>query len=233
MIKSLVVFSLLKIWNMNKYTGVLGVYNCQGAAWNRTERKNTFHQTKSDAITGQVRGRDVHLIAEAAIDPDWTGDCAIYCHRKDELITLPYNAAMPVSLKVLEHEIFTVTPIKVIAPGFSFAPLGLVNMFNAGGAIEGLKYEVKDGVKLLEIGDGYEGGDQRMENCSNELVGKVSMEVKGCGKFGAYSSAKPRRCIVDSNVVEFQYDTNTGLVTFSLDKLPEEDKKIHFVDVEL
>ncbi|RLN12103.1 putative galactinol--sucrose galactosyltransferase 6 [Panicum miliaceum] len=25
--------SLLKIWNMNKFTGVLGVYNCQGAAW--------------------------------------------------------------------------------------------------------------------------------------------------------------------------------------------------------
>ncbi|KAK9210215.1 hypothetical protein WN944_002585 [Citrus x changshan-huyou] len=224
--------SLLKIWNMNKYTGVLGVYNCQGAAWNKTERKNTFHETTSDAITGQIRGRDVHLIAEAATDPNWTGDCAIYCHRTGELITLPYNAAMPVSLKVLEHEIFTVTPIKVLSPGFSFAPLGLVNMFNAGGAIEGLKYVVEGGAKLTEIDDGY-GGDQRAENCSNELVGKVSMEVKGCGKFGAYASAKPRRCTVDSNEVEFEYDSNSGLVTFGLEKLPDEDKKVHFVDVAL
>ncbi|GAY37422.1 hypothetical protein CUMW_028850 [Citrus unshiu] len=223
---------LLKIWNMNKYTGVLGVYNCQGAAWNKTERKNTFHETTSDAITGQIRGRDVHLIAEAATDPNWTGDCAIYCHRTGELITLPYNAAMPVSLKVLEHEIFTVTPIKVLSPGFSFAPLGLVNMFNAGGAIEGLKYVVEGGAQLTEIDDGY-GGDQRAENCSNELVGKVCMEVKGCGKFGAYASAKPRRCTVDSNEVEFEYDSNSGLVTFCLEKLPDEDKKVHFVDVAL
>ncbi|KAK1551060.1 hypothetical protein Q3G72_029490 [Acer saccharum] len=214
--------SLLKIWNMNKYTGVLGVYNCQGAAWNKTERKNTFHETGSDAITGHVRGRDVHLIAEAATDPDWSSECAIYCHRTGELITLPYNTAMPVSLKVLEHEIYTVTPIKVLAPGFSFAPLGLINMFNAGGAIEGLQYE----------GDSNVGGE-RVENCSNELVGRVCMEVKGCGKFGAYSTAKPRRCIVDSNVIEFQYDSLSGLVTVTLDKLPEEDKKVHVVEVEI
>ncbi|KAJ0031112.1 hypothetical protein Pint_13781 [Pistacia integerrima] len=225
--------SLLKIWNMNKYTGVLGVYNCQGAAWNTTARKNTFHQTKSEALTGQIRGRDVHLIAEAATDPNWTGDCAIYSHRTGELVTLPYNAALPVSLKVLEHDIFIVTPIKVLAPGFSFAPLGLINMYNSGGAIEGLSYELKGGVKLLEVEDGGEGDGVRVENYSNELVAKVCMEVKGCGRFGAYSTAKPRRCIVDSNEVEFQYDSSSGLVTFSLDKLPEEDKKVHSVDVEL
>ncbi|KAI9191599.1 hypothetical protein LWI28_010665 [Acer negundo] len=214
--------SLLKIWNMNKYTGVLGVYNCQGAAWNKTERKNTFHETRSDAITGHVRGRDVHLIAEAATDPDWIGECVIYCHRTGELITLPYNATMPVTLKVLEHKIYTVSPIKVLAPGFSFAPLGLINMFNAGGAIEGLQYEGDSNV-----------GDERVENCSNELVGRVCMEVKGCGKFGAYSTAKPRRCIVDSNVVEYQYDSLSGLVTVTLDKLPKEDKRVHVVEVEL
>lgn len=73
---------------MNKYTGVLGVYNCQGAAWNSVERKNTFHQTKSDAITGAIRGRDVHLIAEAATDSSWNGDTAIYGHRTGELVIL-------------------------------------------------------------------------------------------------------------------------------------------------
>ncbi|XP_075642511.1 putative galactinol--sucrose galactosyltransferase 6 isoform X2 [Castanea sativa] len=205
--------SLLKIWNMNKYTGVLGVYNCQGAAWNSIERKNTFHQTKSDSLTGYIRGRDVHLIAEAATETNWNGDCAIYCHRSGELVVLPYNASMPVSLKVLEHDIFTVTPIKVLAPGFGFAPLGLINMFNAGGAIEGLEYEV--------------------ENKSSELVGKVHLEVKGCGKFGAYSMTRPKRCIVDSNVVEFVCDSESGLVTLSLDQLPEEGQKVHFIEFEL
>lgn len=229
--------SLLKIWNMNKFTGVLGVYNCQGAAWSSTERKNTFHQTTTEALTGTIRGRDVHLVAEAATDPNWDGNCAFYCHGTGELITLPYNAALPVSLKVLEHDIFTVTPIKVLAPGFSFAPLGLINMFNAGGAIEGLKYEVKGGAELSELDDGYRGEnsgvtEERVGNYSDALVGKVCIEVKGCGKFGVYSSAKPRKCIVDSNVVDFVYDSNSGLVGFNLDSLPEEGK-LHIVEIEL
>ncbi|KAH7546327.1 probable galactinol--sucrose galactosyltransferase 6 [Ziziphus jujuba] len=227
--------SLLKIWNMNKYTGVLGVYNCQGAAWSTTERKNTFHATKSDAITGFVKGRDVHFISEAATDSDWNGDCAFYCLRSGELVTLPYNAAMPVSLKVLEHDIFTVTPIKVLAPGFSFAPFGLLNMYNAGGAIEGLRYEIKEGLKLSELETGFEGegNGARAENRSLELVGVVHMEVKGCGKFGAYSSVKPRRCRVEANEVDFQYDSSSGLVTLKLDRLHDEAKNVHVVEVEL
>ncbi|KAF8393158.1 hypothetical protein HHK36_021399 [Tetracentron sinense] len=230
--------SLLKIWNMNKYTGVLGVYNCQGAAWSSMERKNMYHQTGAEALTGVVRGRDVHLITDASTDPDWNGNCAVYRQRGSELVTLPYNAAMPVSLKVLEHEIFTVSPIKVLAPGFSFAPLGLINMFNAGGAIEGLRYEVKSGAALSELDAGFEGeangvAAQRAENWSSEVVGVVRMKVKGCGQFGAYSSAKPRRCTVGSAVVDAGYDFSCGLLTLNLDHMPEEGQKVHVIEVEL
>ncbi|XP_059635150.1 probable galactinol--sucrose galactosyltransferase 6 [Cornus florida] len=225
--------SLLKIWNMNKYTGVLGVYNCQGAAWNSSERKNTFHQTQSEAITGFIKGRDVHLISDVAMDPEWNGDCASYCHRSSELVTLPYNAAKPVTLKVLEHDIFTVTPIKVLAPGFSFAPLGLIDMFNAGGAIEGLKYEVKGGAKCKGEGNGV--AAHKVENLSTEVVAIVSIEVKGCGRFGAYSSAKPRKCTIGSKMVDVVYDSESGLVTFYMDGMPkeEEDQKVHIVEIEL
>ncbi|XP_019150492.1 PREDICTED: probable galactinol--sucrose galactosyltransferase 6 [Ipomoea nil] len=199
--------SLLKIWNMNKYTGVIGVYNCQGAAWNAVEKKNTFHQTNPEAITGHVRARDVHLISEAALDSHWDGNCAVYSHRSGELIALPHDGALPVSLKVLEHEVFTVTPVKDLAPGFSFAPLGLLDMFNAGGAIVGLEYE--------EVG----------------LV--VSMEVKGCGRFGAFSSAKPRTCKVGGNVTDFSYDWDTNLVTLTLHDLPAQGQEVHHVIIEL
>ncbi|CAI0417137.1 unnamed protein product [Linum tenue] len=197
--------SLLKIWNMNKFTGVLGVYNCQGAAWNTAERKNTFHQTRNEALTGSIRGRDVHLIRETSVGSNWSGNCAVYCHGSGELTTLPYNASLPVSLKVLEFRIFTVAPIEVLAQEVSFAPLGLIEMYNGGGAIQGLKY--------------YE-------------VGKVRMEVKGCGKFGAFSSAKPKRCDVNSNAVDFEYDSSSGLIAFTLDDLPEEGR-FHQVEVEL
>lgn len=109
-------------------------------------------------------------------------------------------------------------------------------MFNAGGAIEGLKYEVKGGAELVEVDGGSEGieaAGERPENRSSELVGIVHLEVKGCGRFGAYSSAKPRRCTVDSSVVEFGYDSESGLVTFGIDKLPEGEVKVHDVKIEL
>ncbi|KAF1887276.1 hypothetical protein Lal_00040877 [Lupinus albus] len=204
--------SLLKIWNMNKYGGVIGVYNCQGAAWSSSERKNTFHETNSDAITGYVRGRDVHLISEAAGETDWNGDCVLYSHYSGQVVILPYNVAMPLSLKVLEHDVFAVTPLKVLANGYNFGPIGLINMFNAGGAVEGLTYEVKD--------DGL-------------VVAIVRMEIKGCGKFGAYSSAKPRRCLLGASEVDFKYDIDSGLVTFNIDHLPEEGYKVHLVEVEI
>lgn len=223
---------------MNKYTGVLGVYNCQGAAWNSTERRNTFHQTQSDAITSFIRGRDVHLIADVSMDRDWNGTCVLYCHGSSDIFTLPYNVAMPVSLKVLEHEIFTVTPVKTLAPGFQFAPFGLIDMYNAGGAIEGLKYELKSGAQLSELEHGYEwednrDGGERIENLSAEVVAVVSIEVKGCGRFGAYSTAKPRKCTVGSSMVEFTYDLASGLISLILDHMPKEDQKVHIVDIEL
>ncbi|XP_020579474.1 probable galactinol--sucrose galactosyltransferase 6, partial [Phalaenopsis equestris] len=52
--------TLLKIWNMNKFTGVLGIYNCQGAAWSSTEKKNTFHSTNSMTLTSTIQGSDIH-----------------------------------------------------------------------------------------------------------------------------------------------------------------------------
>ncbi|CAN4113047.1 unnamed protein product [Withania somnifera] len=230
--------SLLKIWNMNKYTGVLGVYNCQGAAWSAVERKTTFHKTNSEAITSYIRGRDVHFITEAALDPNWSGDCVLYSHGSAELVVLPHNAAMPVSFKILEHETYTVTPIKVLAPGFSFAPLGLIDMYNAGGAIEGLEYEVKAGAELSEHEAGYQGegnlvAEDRIENLSTEAVAVVSMEVKGCGRFGAYSSVKPRKCSVGEDMIDFAYDSDSGLLTLNLDAMPPADQKVHIIEVEI
>lgn len=203
--------SLLKIWNMNRCGGVLGVYNCQGAAWSEAERKNAFHQTTDPAaITGYVRGRDVHLISEAtAGNSEWNGDCALHGHRSGQLVVLPHNVALPVTLKVLEHEVFAVTPIRVLgARGHRFAPIGLVNMFNAGGAVEGVVYE-----------DG--------------LVGVVRLEIRGCGKFGAYSSARPGRCLLGDSVVDFEYDNDSGLLSFAIDHLPREGHRVHHVQIEV
>ncbi|KAH7688526.1 raffinose synthase protein [Dioscorea alata] len=230
--------SLLKIWNMNKYTGVLGVYNCQGAAWSATEKKNVFHHTGEEALSCAIKGNDVHLISDAALDDDWNGDCVMYQHSEGELVVLPQNAAMPMSLKVLKHAIFTVAPIKVLAPGYKFAPLGLLDMYNAGGAIEGLSYQVLGAANISEL-DGTivsefnEASPQMPENKSSEAVALVCMEVKGCGRFGAYSSAKPTKCSVGLASVDFSFDSSSGLVSLQLANMPEGDRKFHKVVIEL
>lgn len=195
----------MKIWNMNKHTGVLGVYNCQGAAWSASEKKNAFHAPSvEEAIAGHVSGRDVHLISEAAVGPGWDGDCAVHRFNSGELSVLRRDDTLSLSLGVLEHETFTVSPVHAVAPGIRFAPLGLVGMYNSGGAIDGLSYEGS----------------------------AVRMEVKGCGVFGAYSSVEPRRCVVDSRSVDFDYDLGSGMVTFDLGDLPKEGQ-LHDVKVDL
>ncbi|CAL5037067.1 unnamed protein product [Urochloa decumbens] len=214
--------SLLKIWNMNKFTGVLGVYNCQGAAWSSVEKKNIFHHTGTDALTCAIKGSDVHHISEASTDPEWNGDCAVYRHTSGDLVVLPNGTALPISLKVLEHDILTMSPIKDFAPGFRFAPIGLVDMFNSGGAVEGLTYHLLDGAKLL---------DSNGSTSGSEAVGLVCMEVRGCGRFGAYSSVRPRKCMMGSSELEFSYDSSSGLVTLQLEAMPKE--RVHKIVVEL
>lgn len=72
-----------------------------------------FHSTSSEALTCTVTATDVHVISEVTSDRDWSGDCVAYRQTSGQLVVLPHKAVIPVSLMVLEHEIFTVSPIKV------------------------------------------------------------------------------------------------------------------------
>jgi raffinose synthase len=108
--------------------------------------------------------------------------------------------------------------LQELAPGFRFAPIGLVDMFNSGGAVEGLTYH------LL-------GGDGSTSTLGSEAVALACMEVKGCGRFGAYSSVRPRKCTLGSAQIEFKYDSSSGLVILQLDAMPKE--RVHKIVIEL
>lgn len=114
-----------------------------------------------------------------------------------DLIYLSKNASLPITLKTREYEVFTVVPVKEMSNGAAFAPVGLVKMFNSGGAIKDLKYEM-------------------------EKEGSVEMEVRGCGIFGAYSSIRPKRIQVDGKEVEFEYEEECGFIKFALQIPPKE-----------
>lgn len=170
--------SILKIWNLNSCTGVVGAFNCQGAGWCRVDRKYSIHDTNPGAVTGSMCAMDVDALKTLTFE-DWEGETAIYSHKEEELRRVSETESISLSLKSLDFEIYTVSPIKKMTPSLEFAPIGLVHMFNSGGAILSVDYSPKG----------------------------AKMKVRGCGDFGAYSSEKPSHCWVDSREVDFTYDS--------------------------
>ncbi|RVW50133.1 putative galactinol--sucrose galactosyltransferase 1 [Vitis vinifera] len=198
--------SLLKIWNLNDFSGVVGVFNCQGAGWCRVGKKNLIHDEQPGTITGVIRAKDVDYLPRVA-DDGWNGDTIIFSHLGGEVVYLPKNASIPMTLKSREYEVFTVVPVKALSNGATFAPIGLIKMFNSGGAIKELKYE-------------------------RERNATVGMKVRGSGIFGVYSSSRPKRIIVDTEEMKFEYEEGSGLTTIDL-KIPEEEMYLWNITIEL
>lgn len=192
--------SLLKIWNVNNVTGVVGVFNCQGAGWCKDGKKILTHDERPGTITGVIRAKDVNYLGRVA-DSTWGGDAIVYSHLGGKLVYLPKNASIPVTLKPREYEVLTVVPVKKLSGGIGFSPIGLIEMFNSGGAIVEVKYENE-----------------------MEKQGDVGLKVVGCGLFGAYSTRRPERVRIDSKeLMEFGYEEETGLISFKLPSVPQKE----------
>lgn len=198
--------SLLKIWNLNKCSGVVGVFNCQGAGWCRVAKKTRVHDTSPATLSTLVRPTDINSIGQIA-SPDWNGDTVVYTFRSGEIIRLPKGASLPVTLEVLQYELFHISPVKDITPNISFAPIGLLDMFNSGGAVE--KYEVN--LVSNKPSDRFD-----WEEAPPPLTATVSLTVRGCGRFGIYTSQCPLKCTLDGINIDFNYGNENGLVTMTI-----------------
>ncbi|XLR29328.1 hypothetical protein S83_057228 [Arachis hypogaea] len=190
--------SLLKIWNLNDFSGVVGVFNCQGAGWCKVGKKNLIHDENPGTVSGVIRAKDVDHLSNVT-DKNWNGDTIVFSHLGGEAIYLPNDASIPITMKSKEYEVFTIVPVKELENGVKFAPIGLIKMFNSGGAIKELSYGSN-------------------ETSTNNVV----MKVRGCGQFGAYSSTKPKLVTIDSEEVEFRYEEDSGLVSVDL-RVPEKE----------
>ncbi|XXG88821.1 hypothetical protein AAC387_Pa12g0979 [Persea americana] len=186
--------SLLKIWNLNKFSGVVGAFNCQGAGkWPCKDKTHDENTSTSNplALSGQVSPMDVEFLEELAGE-NWTGDCAVFAFNSGSLSRLPKKGRIDVLLSTLQCEIYTISPIKDYEENVQFAPLGLTDMYNSAGAIEALNFT----------------------NHYSECIIKV--KVRGCGHFGAYSSIRPKYCTVDTKAEEISYDVKNGFLNFNL-----------------
>ncbi|KAK4394867.1 putative galactinol--sucrose galactosyltransferase 2 [Sesamum angolense] len=187
--------SLLKIWNLNKFSGVVGVFNCQGAGnWPLRDgpERNPSSSADSLVLSGHVSPQDVDFLDEVAHET-WSGDSAVYAFHNGSLSRLSKEENVKVTLATLECEIFTVSPIRVINKTVHFAPIGLIDMYNSGGATEGLSSNVESSA------------------CT------ITIQARGCGRFGAYSSKKPISCTVDGKNEEFVYRPDDGLLIVNLE----------------
>lgn len=64
---------------MNDFSGVIGVFNCQGAGWCRVGKKNLIHDEQPGTITGTIRANDINYLPKVA-DGGWTGDTVVFSH---------------------------------------------------------------------------------------------------------------------------------------------------------
>ncbi|XP_038712471.1 probable galactinol--sucrose galactosyltransferase 2 isoform X1 [Tripterygium wilfordii] len=182
--------SLLKIWNLNKCTGVIGVFNCQGAgSWPCWE--NTVQEKVSAKISGQVSPADIEYFEEVS-GKQWTGDCAVFSFSSGSLFRLPSEESFNVALKSLECDVFTVSPIKAYDQEIQFAPIGLLNMYNSGGAVESVDY------------------------LTGSFGRGIHIMGRGGGRFGAYSSIKPQSCSVNSKDHGFNFNAEGHLLVVTI-----------------
>lgn len=223
--------SLLKIWNMNKCTGVVGVFNCQGAGWCKVEKKTRIHDTSPGTLTSSVCASDVDLINQVA-GAEWHGETIVYAYRSGEAIRLPKGASIPVTLKVLEFELFHFCPIQEIAPGISFAAIGLMDMFNTGGAVEEVEiHRASDNKQELFDGEVVSALTTSLSPNQTTTV-TIALKVRGSGKFGVYSSQRPLKCAVDGTETDFDYNSENGLTTFSI-PVPQEDMYKWLIEIQV
>ncbi|XP_077231992.1 stachyose synthase-like [Tasmannia lanceolata] len=163
--------TILKIWNLNKFGGVVGAFNCQGAGWDPKERKIKGYSHCYKAMSGSIHITDVEW--DQLKETTEMGDAeeyAVYFNETEQLLLMnPKSDAIHITILPSSFEIFSFVPIKKLGHDVKFAPIGLTNMFNSGGTIQGVEYG--------------EDGDEI----------NVRIKVKGGGKFLAYSSGKPNK----------------------------------------
>eukprot|EP00529_Nitzschia_sp_RCC80_P005591 CAMPEP_0113448560 /NCGR_PEP_ID=MMETSP0014_2-20120614/4829_1 /TAXON_ID=2857 /ORGANISM="Nitzschia sp." /LENGTH=998 /DNA_ID=CAMNT_0000339775 /DNA_START=509 /DNA_END=3505 /DNA_ORIENTATION=+ /assembly_acc=CAM_ASM_000159 len=206
----------LKIWNENKGGGgVVGAFHVQGVAWDFNTNKNEVLDATPAPLTARIKPFDVETLRQRKEE----GGYAIWRHRSQTLDTVQDgNESIQAPLKSQgEWEIFTVNPIQR-SNGVEWAPLGLSNMMNSGGAIE------YAGPLEESISKSPSSSSAALDSNNWQQSTTIGLSSHGPGTFVAYSSIAPSKIIIDdgsgvggiSHELPFSHDTESGLLSFNL-----------------
>lgn len=198
----------LKIWNSNPGSngGVVGAFHVQGVAWSFDKHKNEVINQDPKPIVTSIRPFDIESLRPKNT-LQGSQSYAIWQHRK-EALTVVEDGNQSVDIKLTSHdwEIFTVVPVERHQL-IRWAPIGLSNMFNSGGALQS--------VNPLRL----DGGD---------VSARVS--VRGPGKLVSYCHPEPESVSIDGVPVS-SYSYDSAKQTLSITLPIEESKKYHDVHV--
>ena len=109
--------SALKVWNRNALTGLVGIFNAQGARWDRKTRAFVEHQTQLP-IEARVKGIDVEglFAADVAAAPAAAGatvvggqEVVLYTYRGQQVQVAQASAQLHVHVGGLSFD-YGVTP---------------------------------------------------------------------------------------------------------------------------
>uniref|UniRef100_A0A6N2NEF2 Galactinol--sucrose galactosyltransferase n=1 Tax=Salix viminalis TaxID=40686 RepID=A0A6N2NEF2_SALVM len=134
--------TILKIWNFNKYGGVIGAFNCQGAGWDPKEQRIKGYSECYKPISGSVHVTDIEWDQKKeAARMRQAEEFIVYLSQAEELLhASPQSEAIQITIQPSSFEIFSFVPVKKLGAGIDFAPVGLTDMFNSGGTIQDLEY---------------------------------------------------------------------------------------------
>ena len=201
--------SALKVWNLNRVTGVLGAFNVQGARWDR-KRRRFVGRDDVPSVVAELCPSDVEGLLErvrSRCDADDDADecdvsgggtasgavsalSALYLHGARRVELVPEDGAHALTLADRQWEVATVSPLTTAAGSATqWAPFGLLEMLNGGGAL-----------------------------VSSKLISafgrppSAHVSLRATGLFGAYCQPEPRAVRVDGQPLEFVYDSASGLL---------------------
>ncbi|GLT42657.1 hypothetical protein SLA2020_166460 [Shorea laevis] len=182
--------SLLKIWNFNKYGGVIGAFNCQGAGWDPTEQRISGHPECYKPVSGVVHVTDIEWEqCKEAAPMGEAEEFLVYLNQAEKLLLATCKSEpIEITIQPSSFELFNFVPIQKLGHVAKFAPVGLTNMFNSVGTIQELEYVMSG----AEIG--------------------VKIKVKGGGNFLAYSSVSPKKFYLNGAEAEFEWVADGRLI---------------------
>ena len=195
---------LLKIFNTNFESGVVGVFNArypvekieETETEGKAESDTTLASTEAEKAAFKQRKDDEKKAKAAALlarTPPIAGSVspadveglegdqfAVYAHTSREVRVLERDEKWELSLPPLGYEVFTIVPIDE-----GIAPIGLSGMFNSGGAVVFREWE------------------------DDEVY---TVALRGGGQFMAWCETAPTLMSADGAPLDFTYDAVTHLL---------------------